>query len=154
MSVTRRTQPETQAPRLVEKDAGRSVIVETDDEDRFLVSMRDAVRHIREGESGKVWREEFDAVLRHVHGWTTRQRWELEACYAVLKTGRVRVFVVPPGGRFSCELGLAISDLNHELVAVSRRVDSHVSQVTARMAVDAANSGDFGVFYDLLAASG
>ena len=125
-------------PHLDESEAERSVYVTTDQEDRFFLPMREAVQHIRVGESWKVWAAEFNAVLDHVHAWATRHRASLATCRAVIKDGsKVRVLVSPASAAFDCDIADAAVTLELELLAVSRLVDSHVSQLPLRMVEDA-----------------
>lgn len=123
----------------MDESAGdRSVYVTTDQEDRFFVPMRDAVEHIRVGEGWKVWVDEFNAVLGHVHAWATEHAGAIAACTAVIKDGsRVRVLVAPSLDSFDGDLADELVELELSLLHVSRLVDSHVSQISASAVKDA-----------------
>ena len=124
---------------------------EAEREDDFLVTLDGAARHILYGESPAVWREEFEAVLRHVQAWAQEHAGMMSRCVAILKTGRVRAFVVPSAGRFDCDLADSTAQLNLKLVGVSQLVDSHVMQVSDMMAADAAGARGVKDRYELLA---
>lgn len=127
------------------------IFITTENEDRFFLPVREAVQHIRLGESRKVWVDEVNTILNHLHSWVRQQSPRPSSCYATLKGGRIRVFVSPASGRFDCDLADAVSLLNLELIRVSSLVESHVSQVPAETPERNGDFLDVDLAFDLTA---
>ena len=107
---------------LLKYDDG-AVMVETRDEDRFVISARKAVEACldlqRQDEVIRSFKEQF---IRPLHDWCEKHAGRLSACYTVPADKHIEVFVVGATDRYDFDLGREIAALEATLFDSGWRV--------------------------------
>lgn len=105
------------------KYSGGRVVVETDDEDRFVMSAIKAVEACvsahRQDEAIRVFKTTF---LGPLHAWCISQASRVQACYVIPVDKHIDVFVVGLEERYDFDLGREISNLESQFYDSGWRV--------------------------------
>lgn len=95
-------------------DDARSVVVTPEDEDRFVVTCRDAVRAVQVHVGEKAAVEELRSMLDYVRERLTGLS-QVSACYAAPREGQIVFFVVPGQDKMDFALSESLTELDLEL---------------------------------------
>lgn len=132
MTATKRHEATEQPLRLHFQDA-RKVLVEGDQEDRFVTTVREAVRACRLAEDGAAKAEQFQAefkeFLGHVNAWCIRHADKIIRAYVAPGMHGMEVFVVTNGDAFMFDFEAQVTALDLELVDAFPNWPAHVMQL-------------------------
>ena len=104
-----------QTPIQLNWDSHGDVVVLARDRERFLLTMQQAAEACARGRQQLVWKEEFDQLLKRVHGWAADRGAMVSSVYVGFLEGQVTFFVVPRGERMDFALSDEIATLEIEL---------------------------------------
>jgi hypothetical protein len=92
------------------------VVVEPDDEDRFVMTMREAALACKQVADNKAWEEAFDTFLVYLEKWSESHADKVSAVYFSVGDGALNIFVCTPSELYDIELDDIISELDIALV--------------------------------------
>jgi hypothetical protein len=92
------------------------VVVEPDDHDRFVVTMREAALACKRVESDKEWEEHFSQFLVSLEKWAEQHLDRINAVLVNVGDGALNIFVCTISPLYDTELDDTISDLDIALV--------------------------------------
>lgn len=136
---------------------GKQVVVEPQDEDRFVMTAQSAVKacqdHRRQEEAIRFFKEQFLVPLIQ---WCLGHQDKVRACYMPFPQGGIQVFILTKSRRYDFAFGKEIADLELSLADVGWRVS--VLQIPASDTEDLQTffkvEGAIEVYAELTPASG
>ncbi len=125
-------------------DTERQVFITGENEDRFILPVPEAVRHIQVGESRSIWNDELNAMLSMVYEWCRQpdKQKHIVGCHAAPCDGSITIFVVPARGRFDFDLADEITELGIRLSKDYPLIPSNVFQIPGNSPDDLAQFVD------------
>lgn len=95
-------------------DDGSQVVFTPQDQDKFVLGCKDAIRCAQVGLGWNAIGDEIRALIEHVHQWFNKHS-GIAKCHVRPVDGRLVVYVVPKKGRFDLELSDQLTDLDLEI---------------------------------------
>lgn len=92
------------------------VLVEPGDEDRFLMTAREAAIACKVAQDEKGWQETFDQFLIYVQKWCQAHSDKVAACYVGIGDGSLSVLVCTKTADYDFDFEDVITDLDLDLV--------------------------------------
>lgn len=96
----------------------RTVVVVPEDEDRFVVTSREAARACRRVADEEEWRSEFNDFLAKVHGWCEQHSEGIDGAYLALGDEGMKIFLVTIRDEYDFSLGDDVAKLGIELAGL------------------------------------
>jgi len=103
------------------------VVVTPDDEDRFMTTAAEAARACEHVQNLFQWKQEFDRLLTHVHGWCKARNETVSRAYLAATGEGLDVFLLTAGPEYRFDFDDLVSELDIEL---ARRFKNCPSGVT------------------------
>lgn len=97
----------------------QQVVVEPEDENRFMMTAKEAARACESAQNMKDVREQFTQLLVHLHSWCAAHE-AVHAGYAYPGDGYLNILVCTKGERYRFDFDDEITDLDMDL---TRRFD-------------------------------
>ena len=99
--------------------SAEQVVVEAENEDRFVMTEREAARacHLahNDEQSRTQWRKEFVEMLKYVADWAAQQA-KVKAVFLAVGGDGLELFVTTEGSEYRPEMDAAIAELDIQLV--------------------------------------
>lgn len=105
------------------------VVVEPDDNDRFVTTAAEAARACQQAQATKEFQDEFKAFLSHIHGWCTAHGKEVESGYVDIGDGGLRVNICMKSDDFDFDFDDLITELDIELAQQFPKCIAEVTQI-------------------------
>ncbi len=112
------------------------VLVESDDEDRFLMTMKEAAHACMQAETEKKWQDDFKRFLHYVSQWCEARAESVRAGYVGVGDGSLNVFICTHDNAYNFELDDAISELDIALVSEFPWLVAEVLQIPGQIKED------------------
>lgn len=96
----------------------QTVVVVPEDQDRFVVTSREAARACRRVADEEEWRSEFNDFLAKVHGWCEQHSEGINGAYLALGDEGMKVFLVTVKDEYDFSLGDEVAKLGIELAGL------------------------------------
>lgn len=108
----------TAAPRPIRLNfrSVEQVLVEPGDEDRFLITAREAARACKVAQDEKEWKETFDQFLIYLQRWCKSHKDKVAACYVGIGDGTLSIVVCTKAAEYDFDFEDVITDLDLDLV--------------------------------------
>jgi len=103
------------------------VVVEPDDNDRFVTTAAEAARACQQAQATKEFQEKFKLFLGHIHEWCKSRGDNIESGYVDVGDGGLRVNICMKADDFDFEFDDQITELDIEL---AREFPECVAEVT------------------------
>lgn len=104
-----------QRPLKLDFRSERTVVVVPEDEDRFVVSSREAALACRRAADEKDWQNEFRSFLAAVHTWCERHSDSIDGAYLALGDEGLKVFLITAKDEYDFSLDDEVAQLGIEL---------------------------------------
>jgi hypothetical protein len=111
------------------------VVVEPDDQDRFVTTAQEAARACQQAQAGKDWSGEFNRFLSSVHEWCVGHQDRIESCYVDIGDGGLRVSVCVDADDFDFEFDDEITEFDIKLAEMFPNVLSEVTQIPRQVSL-------------------
>lgn len=112
------------------------VVVEPEDNDRFVMTVKEAAQACKKAVDDKNFQDDFRQFLIHLEQWGESQAAKISAIYVNIGDGVLNVLVCTPSQAYDVDLDDTISDLDLELVDRFPWVVAEVMQVPASQCGD------------------
>jgi hypothetical protein len=93
----------------------RQVVVTPENEDRFVLTSKDAAQACRTGLDLESWKSQFKAFLGHINQWCEEQGERVARCYVGPSSEGLTVVVVTRGPEYQFDFDDVITQLDIEL---------------------------------------
>jgi hypothetical protein len=90
----------------------RQVIVHPEDEDRFMMTAKEAARACQQAQTEKDLREQFTQFLLYLREWCEKHTAEVRYAYAYPGDGFLNVLICTSGEGYRCEFDDAVTELD------------------------------------------
>lgn len=112
------------------------VLIETDDEDRFLMTMKEAAHACKQAENEKKWQDDFKRFLHKVSQWCEAKAEHVRAGYVGVGDGALNVFICTKSATYNFDIEDELSDLDIELVQAFPWLIAEVVQIPLQVKED------------------
>lgn len=113
-----------------------NVLVESDDEDRFLMTMNEAAHACKQAQGRKDWQEDFKRFLHHVSQWCEAHGSRVQAGFVGVGDGALNVFICTSREEYDFDLEDEITALDIELVNRFPWLIAEVMQIPGQVRED------------------
>lgn len=96
-------------------ESAETVIVTSDDEDRFLTTAKEAARACRTAEDAKWWGETFKGFLAHLNHRCAEMGDTIRACYVNIGDDGLRVFMATTGEDYEPSIADKITEIDIDI---------------------------------------
>ncbi len=96
-------------------ESAQTVMVTSDDEDRFMTTATEAARACRAAESAKWWTETFKRFLAHLNWRCAEMSNDIVACYVNIGDDGLRVFIATTGEDYVPAIADKITEIDVDL---------------------------------------
>jgi hypothetical protein len=103
------------------------VVVEPDDNDRFVTTSAEAARACQQAQATKEFQDEFKKFLSYIHGWCIEQAKAIESGYVDIGDGGLRVNICMKSDDFDFEFDDKITELD---IKLAQEFPSCIAEVT------------------------
>jgi hypothetical protein len=93
----------------------RTIVVVPEDEDRFVVTSREAARACRRVAGEEEWRSEFNGFLTKIHNWCGQHPESIDSAYLAFGDEGLKVFMVTIRDEYDFSLDDEVAKLGIEL---------------------------------------
>lgn len=105
------------------------VVVEPDDQDRFVTTVQDAARACKSAQVGTEWQAQFENFLARVHEWCEARKDRIDSSFVDVGDGGLRVNVCTSMADFDFDFEDEVTELDIELARDFPHCISEVSQI-------------------------
>jgi hypothetical protein len=109
------------------------VLVEPEDNDRFLITAREAARACKQAEDNKEWGENFSQFLVFLEKWAKSKKDKLDALFLDIGDGSLTVLACTPGENYDFGFDDELSELDLAIVDRFPWCIAEVMQVPTRL---------------------
>lgn len=113
LAMTHDTQQEQGPIRIDHHDGDRNVVLTPANQDRFIMSCKDAVASC---ESVSLWSADFRGLIAHLTEWVKGREGKLTSIFVSPADRRIGVFVVSASESFDFDLAEQVAELSHEIL--------------------------------------
>lgn len=92
------------------------ILVESDNEDRFMMTMREAAYACKQAQDKQEWQDDFKKFLHEVHQWCEAHAGKVEAGYVGVGDGSLNVFVCTKSADYDFDIDDELTELDIDLV--------------------------------------
>jgi hypothetical protein len=107
----------------------QQVVVEPEDENRFMMTAKEAARACEQAQNEKDLREHFTQFLVYLMGWCNKHETEVHACYVYPGDGFLNVLVCTRGEEYRFDFDDAVTELDIDLTRQFDWLTAEVMQV-------------------------
>lgn len=93
----------------------RPVVVVPEDEDRFVVTSKEAARACRSAANEQEWKTEFNSFLTNVHDWCKKHSGSIDNAYLSLGDEGLKLFLATNGDEYDFSLDDDVAKLGIDL---------------------------------------
>ncbi len=123
-----RTTPSSRPIRLNFRSERRVVVV-PEDEDRFVVTMREAAQACKQAQDDKEWKDAFDSFLIYLENWAEDHANQIESVFVNVADGALNILICTAAESYNVDLDDLITDLDLSLVKEFPWLVAEVMQV-------------------------
>lgn len=116
-------------PIQIDFKSAEVILVVPDNEDRFLLTMKEAAQACKRAATEKEWQHDFDRFLVHLHEWGTRNASRVDSVLVKVSDGVLNVLVCTAGDWYNTDLDDMITELDLDLVKEFDWLIADVTQV-------------------------
>jgi hypothetical protein len=103
------------------------VVVEPDDQDRFVTTVRDAARACKSAQADAEWRDQFEAFLAFIHEWCVERTEFVDASFVGVGDGELRVAICTSKNDFDFDFEEEVTELD---ILLAQKFPQCISEVT------------------------
>lgn len=112
------------------------VLVEPDNKDRFLITMREAAHACKRAQDERDWQEDFERFLHHVHQWCEAHKAKVRAGFVGVGDGALNIFIFTHAADYDFDLDDQLTTLDTDLVDEFPWLIAEVIQIPASVSED------------------
>lgn len=109
------------------------VVVEPDDKDRFIMTVREAAIACKQAEDNKEWEESFREFLVYLEKWGESHSDRIASVFVYTGDGSLNILVGTTGDSYASDLDDILSDLDITLVKKFPWLIADVMQIPAEL---------------------
>jgi hypothetical protein len=107
----------------------RQVVVEPEDENRFMMTAKEAARACERSQNEKELRDQFNQVLLYLYQWCENHSSDVQAAYAYPGDGFLNILICTRGEDYRFDLDDSVTELTLALVQQFDWLTAEVLQV-------------------------
>lgn len=105
------------------------VVVEPDDEDRFVLTVREAAQACKQAQDDKEWQTKFSGFLVYLEKWAETHSKRIRTVYVNVADGALNILIGTSGGAYDVDFDDIITELDIALVKEFPWLVAEVMQV-------------------------
>lgn len=125
--------PATAPPIRLSFRSEQRVVVEPDDRDRFIMTVREAAQACKQVEDNKEWEDSFREFLVHLEQWGVAHAERIHSVYVYTGDGSLNILIGTRGDSYAQEYDDVLSDLDISLVKKFPWLVADVMQLPASL---------------------
>jgi hypothetical protein len=110
------------------------VVVEPEDQDRFVTTVQEAARACKSAQDGSQWRQQFEAFLAFIHEWCKQRQDRVESGFVDVGDGGLRVSICVTSENFDFDFEDEVTELDIVLAQKFPQCLSEVTQIPRQVA--------------------